>query len=300
MRFRALLALLWLFCAATAWAAPGLEITTRLEQSSKPLPFGKPATLVLELAWDEGWPFNPPEAESLELPGFTVIDRFSTSASPSLGASRRGATYNIVFTRFEPGKATVPAITFQTPSGTSKSQPLALEYKGAEAQEGDKSDQIRGAKESVELSAREFWIWLGKMVGGGLLLLLLAAFLLRRLGALDRWLSPRGRALRQVGKLDRSLAKGSGEPAQHLLETVEVLRLYLARAHGLVTREATSQEISNQLTMSNRASNIKPAAKAILSRGDGAKFARREVTAQEVRDLLSQLKTALKAEKRKP
>ncbi len=295
-----LVPLLWLLLCLAAWSAPGLEIKARLEPSGAPLPFGKPATLVLDLAWDESWPFTPPEADSLDLPGFTIIDRYATSASAGLGAGRQGIGYNIVFTRFEPGKAKVPPLEFTTPSGKVKSPSLEITYKGAEAQEGDKPDQIRGPKDVTELSTHDFWTWLGKVVGASLLALLVLAALLRRLGALDRWLSPRGRALRQVNRLLRSLDKGTDEPSYVLLNTVEVLRRYLASAHGLVTREATSQEISKQLTLSNRSGNIKPVARAILGHGDGAKFARRDISAEEVRDLLSQLKTALQAEKRKP
>lgn len=294
------LPLLWMMLSLTVWAAPGLDIDARVEQPTNPLPFGKPATLVLNLSWDESWPFTPPEADSLDLPGFTVIDRYQTSATPGLGAGRQGMGYNIVFTRFEPGKAQLPALEFQTPSGKVKSKPLEITYKGAEPQEGDKPDQIRGPKESVELSTRDFWRWLAKAVGASLAALLLLTLLLRRLGALERWLSPRGRALRQLKRLSKALDKGAEEPSQLLLDTVGLLRRYLASAHGLVTREATSAEISRQLTLSNRSGNIKPIARAILERGDGAKFARREVSAEEVRDLLSQLRTALQAEKKKP
>lgn len=297
---RYLLALLLFWMSLPTWAAPGLSIEAKIQQESDPLPFGKPATLVLGLSWDEKWPFTPPEADKLELPGFTVIDAFSTSSTTVPGSGRDGITYNIVFTRFEPGKANVPSLEFQTPSGMAKSPALSITYKGAEAKEGDKPDQLRGPKGKTELSTRDFWIWLAKVIGAVLLALLALAFVISKLGVLERWLSPKARALRQLRKVTRSLDKGKLASAGALLEAVEIVRLYLARAYKMVTREATSREISSQLTMNNRCTNIKPVAKAILERGDNLKFAEREPQPQETRDLLEQLRTALAAEKRKP
>ena len=296
-----LLPLLWLCLSVALWAAPGLDIEASIEQASDPLPFGKPATLILSLTWDEKWPFTPPEPDKLELEGFTVLDRFSTSASPlTVGAARKGIVYNIVFTKFEPGVATVPSVAFQTPEGTIKSQSLSINYKGAEAKEGDKPDQLRGPKSEAQLSTRDFWIWLAKLIGAVLLGLLILGALMSKLGVLERWLSPRSRALRQLNRLAKGLDKGGVEAPAALLEMVEVVRLYLARAYKMVTREATSSEISAQMTMSNRCQNIKPVAKAVLDRGDGTKFAQREPSVEETRDLLEQLRTALLAEKRKP
>ena len=297
---RWLLALLFLWMSVPSWAAPGLSIEAKIQQESDPLPFGKPATLVLSLSWDEKWPFTAPEADKLELPGLTVIDAFSTSNTTATGSGRDGITYNIVFTRFEPGKAKVPPVEFQTPSGISKSPALSITYKGAEAKEGDKPDQLRGPKGEAELSTRDFWIWLAKIVGAVLLALLVLGFLISKLGVLERWLSPRARALRQLRKVTRSLDKGKLASSGALLEAVEIIRLYLARAYKLVTREATSREIASQLTMNNRCANIKPVARTILERGDNLKFAEREPLAEETRDLLEQLRTSLAAEKRKP
>jgi hypothetical protein len=301
MRFGVLQSLLWLCLSGALWAAPGLDIEAKIEQAFDPLPFGKPATLVLSLSWDEKWPFTPPPADQLELPGFTVIDRFTTSAVASPGSGREGLKYNIVFTRFEPGSATIPSLDFDTPSGVVKSPSLAITYKGAEAKAGDKPDQLRGPKEAVALSSRAFWLWLAKVVGLTLLGLLLLAALVRKLGLLERWLSPRSRALRQLGKLANGLDKGTIEAQTALLDMVEIVRVYLARTYGLVTREATSREIASQLTMTNRCQNIKPIAKTVLEQGDVAKFAQREPSAQEARDLLEQLRAALATEKgRKP
>jgi heme exporter protein D len=296
MRPRLRLCLLLLFLTSAVWAGPGLEIKTNLEQPSDPLPFGKPATLVLTVSWDEKWSYSPPEADSLSLEGFTVIDSFRTDAP--LAPGRRGVTYNIVFTRFEPGQATIPAVAFETPAGVFRSQSLSIDYKGAQPKE--EGDQPDGPKETVELSTRDFWIWLAKVVGIALLVLLLLAALVRRLGVLERWLSPRARALRQLDRLAKRLDKGVTPADQAMLEMVEVVRLYLARAYKLVTREATSSEISAQMTLTNPCQNIKPVARAVLEHGDGAKFARRQPGQRETRDLLEQLKAALRAEKRKP
>lgn len=297
---RRLLPWLWLCLVLPLWAAPGLSIDARLQKESDPLPFGKPATLVLSLTWDDNWAFTPPPADQLELKGFTIIDRFTTSSPNAPGSGRDGITYNIVFTRFEPGIANIPPVEFKTPSGLAKSPSMTITYKGAEAKEGDKPDQLRGPKGQAELSTRDFWIWLAKLVGAILLTLLILGLLVSRLGVLERWLSPRSRALRQLRKLTRNLDKGKLEPSAALLETVEVVRLYLARAYKMVTREATSREISSQMTMNNSCVNIKPVAKSVLERGDGLKFAQREPSLEETRDLMEQLRSALIAEKRKP
>lgn len=295
-----LIGALWLQLLLVCWAAPGLEIETRIEQASDPLPFGKPATLILSLSWDEKWPFTPPDADTLELAGFTIIDRFRTDAPPGLPAGKAGATYNIVFTRFEPGPATIPALEFATPSGPVASRSLTIDYKGAEVKEGDKPDQLRGPKQAAELSSRDFWIWLAKVLAAGLLVLLLLAAVVRKLGFLERWLSPRSRALRQLGRLARRLDKDSADAPEAVLEMVEIVRTYLGRAYKLVTREATSSEISAQMTMCNPCQNIKPVARTIFEHGDSLKFAQREPGLEQARDLLEQLRTALRAEKRKP
>lgn len=293
--------LVWLFLTGLVWAAPGLEIKTRLEQSADPLPFGKPATLILSLSWEEKWGFKPPEADTLELPGFTVIDRFRTElAAAAAPGGRKGVTYHLVFTRFEPGEATIAPLSFTTPSGVARSEALTITYKGAEAQEGDQPDQLRKPKEMAPLSTRDFWIKLAKTLAMGLLVLLVLAVLIGKLGVLERWLSPRSRALRQLNRLAKKLEKGSAPPDEAILELVDLVRLYLARAYKLVTREATSSEIAEQMTLTNPCQNIKPVARAVLERGDAAKFAQRQPTVEETRDLLEQLKGALRAEKRKP
>ncbi len=287
---------LWLHLALCVMATPGLELTAKLEQSADPLPFGKPATLVLNLSWDEKWAFQPPTAESLELPGFTIIDRFTTT--PNASGGKRSLTYHLIFTRFEPGPAVVPAVSFETPDGTFKSQPKKIVYKGAEAKPGDDPDQLRGPKDVVPLSTADFWWWLAKVLGLSLLALVVLTILVRKLGLLDRWLSPRSRALRRLAKLTKAMKAGQMEGSEALLETVEVLRVYLHAAHGFVTREATSREISEQLILSNRCPDLKPTARKILEHGDQAKFARREPNLEESQDMVEQLRAAITADKR--
>ncbi len=288
--------ILFLILAVSVWAAPGLELTNRLEQSADPLPFGKPATLVLDLSWDEKWGFQPPKPEELELPGFTVVDSFSTS--PPAPTGRTAIRYHLIFTRFEPGSVEIPAVAFQTPSGPVKSRPLKIVYKGAEAKAGDKPDEIRGPKEVVELSTRDFWLWLAKVLGASLLAFILLAWLVRRLGFLERWLSPRGRALRRITRLAKQIKAGNLDSSEALLQTVEILRDYLHAAHGFVTREATSREISEQLIMSNRCPELKPTARKILEHGDQTKFARFQPNLDETQDLLEQLRVAITTDKR--
>ncbi len=286
----------FLMLTVSVLAAPGLELTSKLEQSADPLPFGKPSTLLLDLTWDEKWGFQPPAPETLELPGFTVIDSFSTA--PPAPSGRTSIRYHLIFTRFEPGKAVVPAVAFETPSGRIKSQPQKIVYKGAEAKTGDKPDELRGPKEAVPLSTAGFWKWLAKVLGVSLLALAIVVWLVRRMGFLERWLSPRGRALGKLSKLSKAIKAGQLESSDAFLQAVEILRIYLHAAHGFVTREATSREISEQLIMSNRCPELKPTARKILEHGDQAKFARYQPNLEETQDLLEQLRSAISTDKR--
>ena len=290
------LSLILLLLSAPALAKPGLEIASRIEQSADPLPFGKPATLILDLSWDEKWGFVPPPADSLELEGFTVLDRFSTN--PTAPQGRSSISYHLVFTRFEPGSAQLPALSFQTPSGSLKSQPQEIVYKGAEAKEGDQPDQLRGPKEVIELSTAGFWWSLAKGLTLTLLLALLVGFLAQKLGLVDRWRSPRARSLRQLARIKKALKTQKLDGPAALLEAVEVLRVYLHAAHGLVTREATTKEISEQLILSNRCPELRPTARTILEYGDRTKFARRQPNLEESLDLINGLQAALLADKR--
>lgn len=290
------LLLLLLFLSAPSAARPGLEITSRIEQSADPLPFGKPATLILDLSWDEKWGFAPPPADSLELEGFTVLDRFSTNPTPPQG--KRALSYHLVFTRFEPGSAQLPSLSFQTPSGSVKSPPQKIVYKGAEAKEGDQPDQLRGPKEMIELSTAEFWWSLAKGLALTLLVTLLVGFLVQKLGLADRWRSPRARSLRRLARIKNALKRQKLDGPTALLETVEVLRVYLHAAHGLVTREATTKEITEQMILSNRCPELRPTARTILEYGDRTKFARRQPNLEESFDLINGLQAALLADKR--
>lgn len=292
---------LWTFAlvlllTVAAFAAPGLELTSKLEQSSDPLPFGKTSTLLLDLSWDEKWGFQPPAPDKLELPGFTVIDSFTTA--PPAPSGRTSLRYHLVFTRFEPGEAEVPAVAFETPSGTVKSKPQKIVYTGAVAKAGDKPDELRGPKEAVPLSTLGFWKWFAKVLGASLLALAVLAWIVRRMGLLERWLSPRGRALRKLSKLSKAIKAGQFDSSEALLQAVEILRVYLNAAHGFVTREATSREISEQLIMSNRCPELKPTARKLLEHGDQAKFARYQPNPQETQDLVEQLRSAISTDKR--
>lgn len=299
MTLKARLAMAWLLLCSAVWAAPGLEIDAALEVATQPLPFGKPATLVVNLSWEKSWPFTPPPAESLSLEGFTIIDSFQTEAPPALDPGRKGTTYRIVFTRFEPGPAKLAPLRFETPTGTVSGPSLSLEYKGAEPLEDDLPDQLRAAKPATELSTRDWWKAVAQGTLVTVLTLWLLAVLLRRSKLLERWLSPRARALRQLRRLSQRLKNTTVEPSEVLLEMVEVVRVYLARHYALVTREATSREIAAQMTMNNRCQTIKPIAKTVLEHGDNAKFAQRGLSGEQAQDLLEQLRTAIAADKGK-
>lgn len=84
------------------------------------------------------------------------------------------------------------------------------------------------------------------------------------------------------------------------MEMVDLVRIYLHKTYGLVTREATSKEISQQVVLDNRCQNLRPAVKNLLERGDACKFARRIPERGEIEDLSKQIQTALEAEARRP
>lgn len=293
----ALLGLLLLtgFC----WATPGLETSTKLEVTENPLPFGKPATLIVTLAWDSDWAFEPPPAEDLKLDGLTILDHFTTTPA-GLPSGRKSIEYHLVFTRFEPGPATIGPVVFETPGGSVKTRPLDLEFKGAQAKDGDQPDKLRGPKEVMKLSTRDFWKTFGLYLGAGLGLLGLILFIVRKTGILDRLLSPRRRALRRLSRLSKAFAENKRSEEQAVMEMVDLVRIYLHKTYGLVTREATSKEISQQVVLDNRCQNLRPAVKNLLERGDACKFARRIPERGEIEDLSKQIQTALEAEARRP
>lgn len=282
-----------------ALAEPGLKIITSLDKTTDPLPFGKTATLTLELSWESKWPFEPPSASSLKLPEFTLLDAYSTEVA-TVDTSSKQLSYHLVFTMLEPGTFTIPALEFSTPNGVAKSDKLSIQFSGSKPLASDKPGELRAAKKAIELSTRDFWIWLIKALALALLILTCLAFLGSKASGLVKWLSPQSRALRQLKKLDRKLSNGSLSAEAGILELIEVIRIYLRRAYGLVTREATSKEIVHQLVMNNRCKNIKPVVDLVLQEGDKTKFAAASATAEQAKDLLQQLVTALAHEKKLP
>lgn len=298
-RYRWLKALLCLLMfALPAWSAPGLEISSKLQASETPLPFGKPATLIIDLSWDSDWAFQPPTSENLALDGLTILDHFTTNSTDN-SSGRKSLEYHLVFTRFEPGTATVGPVVFDTPGGEVKSQPLKLDFKGSEAKEGDQPDKLRGPKDVVKLSTLDFWKTLAANLGIGLLVLGLVLFILRKTGILDRLLSPRRRALRRLSRVTKAFASQQRTEEQTVMDMVDLVRVYLHKSYGLVTREATSKEIAQQVVLDNRCQNLRAPVKNLLDRGDGCKFARRIPERGEVEDLSKQLQSALEAEKRR-
>lgn len=286
-----------LLLLAPCLAAPGLEIESRLELEANPLPFGKPAELILTLSWDQGWEFTAPPAETIKLGEFTIIDAFSTS--PVVRPGRKSVEYHVLFTAFKKGEMEVPAVEFDTPSGSASSKPLSIEFKGAEPKEGDEPGKLRGVKPVVELSTADFWRRLAAYLFGALALLAFLAALATHFQLFDRWLSPRRRALRRLRGIDKALDQNRMSPEQAAVALVELVRDYLHRAYGLITREATSQEIQACVSGEARSQHLADLVRSILSHGDGIKFAARSGSKEKTRDLLEQTRTTLEQE-RKP
>lgn len=282
-----------------ALAEPGLKVITSLDKTTDPLPFGKTATLIIQLSWDSKWPFEPPPANSLKLPEFTLLDAYSTEVGTANSNSKE-LSYHLVFTMLEPGTFIIPALEFSTPSGVAKSDKLSITFSGSKPLASDKPGELRAAKKAIELSTRDFWIWLIKALALALAILACLAFLASKASGLTRWLSPQSRAMRQLKKLDKKLSNGSLSAEAGILELIEVIRVYLRRAYGIVTREATSKEIIDQLVMNNRCQNIKPVVDLVLQEGDKTKFAAASATSEQTKDLLHQLSIALAQEKKPP
>lgn len=293
---------LWLLLSLSSFADPGLTIATKLELSATPLRFGQPSTLLIDLSWNKDWGFQPPAPESLSLEGFTIIDAFTTKTSQAT-TEREQLRYHLLFTRFEAGRFTVPPVTFATPTGQKQSQAQPITYEGSQALSSDKPGELRGPKEAMELPTTDFWIWVLKASLVTLVALVLLGALIQRLGFLDRFFSPRHKALRQLKRLQRQLKQNQLTPENLLIELVEVARAYLHQAYHLTTREATSQEITEQLSLNNRCTAIKPVIKDLLDHGDQTKFAGQSHQVSQVLDLLERLRASLKTDppaQRKP
>ncbi len=286
--------LLALILTASGWGAPAIQVEENLVLSEDPLPFGKPAELVLTVSWDNTITFTPPPASGIVVPGARMLDAYAVSG---VGASAESSQvrYHLVFTRFEPGDFTVGPVEIPMEKGVLKSRPLTLTFTGAQAKEGDKQGEIRAIKPVVELTTADFWKRVGSWAAAALAALALLTALIHYSGVLDRLRSPKSRALRRLKRARRRAL----EPEALLLESVETLRDYLAGAYGLPAQTSTSEELLRGITMDNRCTEWRGLAENLLSRCDRVKFAQRTVAQREVADLISQMETRLKAEKRR-
>lgn len=277
------------------WANPVVEVSTQLNQSADPLPFGKQAELVISLSWPESVDFQPPQAGELQIAEATVTDAFSVD----LGSNglKRMMEYHLQFTRFEPGEFTVGPVLIPTEGEALKTNALKIVFSGSTPKADDTEGDIRAVKSPVEMSTSDFWGLLGKYGLGGLAAILLLSFLVSKSGLLDRFRSPRVRALRQLKRLRK---RPPQEPSQLLADTVEVLRSYLAQAYGIAAHTSTSSEIVRELKLDNRSHKIRACAEDLLGFGDKVKFAGREVTLPEAEDQLQQLFVTVGAEGKVP
>lgn len=266
-----------------------VEVSTQVNLPENPLPFGKAAELVVTLSWPESENFTPPEPTSLNIPNAHILDQYSVDLGKE-GVLRRVA-YHIHFTRFEPGEFEVPAIAL---GQDLKTVPRSLEFSAVPKLESDQEGEIRPNKPVVELSTANFWRTFASWVCGVLAILALLVAIFNHFGILDRFRSPKARALRQI----KRLSKKNLNPDDLLIALVEVLRTYLHQAYGHVTREATSSEISKQITLDNRCQQLKSISQELLQSGDRVKFAGTSYAHSEVRDLKQKLDTTIRQEKK--
>ena len=159
---------------------------------------------------------------------------------------------------------------------------------------GDIEGEFREAKAVVPLSTADFWRQVLGWSLGLLSALCLLAALINYFGILDRFRSPKARALKQVKRLSVLPL----EPDQKLVRCVEILRNYLHEAYGFTTHEATSKEILKQVTLDNRSLALKPSVADILQAGDQVKFAARSFTESEASDHLQNLQSTLSQERK--
>lgn len=290
MRARLTSLLLALLLAGTAWGVPAVQVEQNLVLSEDPLPFGKPAELVLTLSWEKGAEFTPPEADQLIVPEARMLDAYMVSGG---GAGKSQVQYHLIFTRFEPGEFSVGPVVIPTKNGIVESKAQLMKFAGAQVMEGDKKGEIRAIKPVVELSTADFWKRLGAQIAGSLSILILLLALLNYTRVLDRFRSPKSRALRRLKRAVRR----SSKPDDLLLESVDTLRDYLSSAYGLAARSSTSGEIVRGITMDNRCKEWKALTEEMLTRADRVKFAQKQVGAEEVADLVSRLVARLRDEK---
>ena len=279
---------------ALVFAAPGIKVDQELALTESPLPFGKPAQLIITLEWPTTNQMEPPSAPSLKVPGATMIDSYMVDKG-SDGSYRRVA-YHLLFTRFEPGPFDVGPVEIATTSGTVESEKLKMEFAGSKPDDKDKPGEIRAAKPLIKISTADFWKKMATYAGATLLILMGLAAALHYSGLLDRLRSPKARALKRLKKLSKTEAEGDVV----ILECVDILRRYLHQAYGMATREATSKEIVNLLILDNRASHLKDMSAELLTRGDRVKFAAAALSRPEAVDLQQKLASVLAQEKKVP
>lgn len=284
------LATLLLLLVTMAWAAPAVSVESSLQLSETPLPFGKPAELVITLNWDGSKPFSPPAPDTLKVPDATMIDSYLVSGG---GSGKKQATYHLLFTRFEPGEFTVGPVTIDSEAGPLTTKALKMTFAGSQPKKGDKKGEIRGIKPVVKLSTADFWkrvlLWLAGLTA----VLLLVWYVVFRTSLFDRFRSPKSRALRAL----KRVLKSAPSPEALLLESTEVLREYLHRAYGLPAPTSTSNELVKGITLDNRCRDWKELTSEILTRADRVKFAKGGVAQSEAEDLAAKIKSQLKADK---
>ena len=279
---------------ALAQAAPGVKVDQELILPEDPLPFGKPAQLVITLEWPVSSSLEPPAPKELAVPQATTIDSYMVDKGSD--GTYRKVSYHLVFTRFEPGPFEVGPVEIATTAGPVKSETLRMEFAGSQPNDQDKPGEIRGAKPVVEISTFDFWKKVASYAGATLLLVIALWALLHYSGLLDKLRSPKARALKRLRKLGKSEAEGEDV----ILECVDILRCYLNQAYGMATREATSKEIINLLILDNRASHLKDVSEELLVRGDRVKFAAASLSTPEAFDLQQKLTSTLSEEKKVP
>lgn len=247
---RPALALLVLLLATPAW---GQEATARLGQ--RKLALGRSTELTVEVRVPAGSAYQPPEADTLKLPPFEVLDAVRVALPPEEGA--RLWRYTLRLAAYEPGKLVVPSLDF----GGARTTPFEVEVREAPP---DPPGQIRGLKGPLAPAG-----WLGT----------LAAALALGLGgaALAGWLVHRFMPRRALTPEQRYLAalEAPGTPGVRLAAVGDAVRGRLAHLHGKPLQKLTTAEIEAEVELS-------PALRALLEEADLAKFARHEPAAGDL------------------
>ncbi len=288
LKFLLLLLFFTTFPWGSALASVDFSAETALEPSADPIPFGKPLTLVVKLRWSSArGALTPPKPEELELPDFTVIDRFQTAVE-HLPPGTAGVDYHLIFTRFEPGEFKVGPIPIKVAGTTVTAPACTIVLLGAEVLEGDDPEEIRGAKPPAELSTENFWLRLLSLLLGLLALLLMLWYLVSKFGLLDRFLSPNRRTRRSLKSLERDFLKGQLTDVAVVVRLVDLLRDYLERQFFIPAKTATSSELIRQVEAEASCRSWQPFTSQLLDYGDQVKFAQRGVSSKTVQRLLNE------------